>query len=145
MGVGAAGGRWHAVDHIKAAAIVAVVFTHAGRVSLDAWSSLPDFLLTSLWTRFHVPAFLLVSGFLYARTAPVPAAEVGRRLSRILLPYALASGVAIAAGLAVTATAWMRWPTAVRGVGDLTWQLATASALGIYYYVLLAVACLPFV
>ncbi len=142
MGAGAAGGRWHAVDHVKAAAIVAVVFTHAGRVSLDAWGSVPDFLLTSLWTRFHVPAFLLVSGFLYARRQPVPVAEVGRRLSRIGLPYLLASLVAIAVGIAVGAAGWLRWPTPVHGVSDLVWQLSTASALGVYYYVLLAAACL---
>ncbi len=144
--MGAAGGRWHAVDHIKAAAIVAVVFTHAGRVTLDARGSLPDLLLTSVWTRFHVPAFLFVSGFLYARSAPISASEIGRRVSRIGLPYLLASGVAIAVGLMVSAgdPPWIPWPTAVRGFGDVAWQLATASALGIYYYVLLALACLPF-
>lgn len=140
-------GRWNAVDFVKASAIVAVVFTHAGRVGFGSWGSTADFLLTSVWTRFQVPSFLFVSGLLYARTTGVPAPEIIRRFSRILVPYLVASTVAIAVGLAVASSTppWMRWPTTVRSAGDLVWQLSTASALGVYYYVLLAVLCLPFV
>lgn len=138
------GGRWHAADHVKAAAIVAVVFTHAGRVTLDSSGSTADFLLTSLWTRFHVPSFLFVSGFLYARSSGVPWSVIGRRLRRVLLPYGVASLVVVLVGLAVASQAppWTLWPNPVRSFGDLGWQLATASALGVYYYVLLIACCI---
>jgi len=139
------GGRWHAVDHVKAAAIVAVVFTHAGRVTLDSSPTSVDSLLTSIWTRFQVPAFLFVSGLLYARSSPMPWAAVGRRLRRVLQPYLVISLAAIAVGLAVSSGTppWTRWPTAVRSVGGVAEQLLTASALGIYYYIMLIVCCIP--
>lgn len=139
------GGRWHAVDHVKAAAIVAVVFTHAGRVTLGGSGGNADFLLTSLWTRFHVPSFLFVSGFLYARSSGVAWRTIGLRLRRVLLPYGLASLVAVGVGLAVASQTppWIRWPVPVHDFADVGWQLATASALGVYYYVLLIVCCIP--
>jgi fucose 4-O-acetylase-like acetyltransferase len=138
--------RWHAIDHLKAAAILAVVATHAGRVGLGSWGSPLDFALTSLWTRFHVPSFLFASGFLYAGSAAHGPGELGRRLARIGVPYLVASGVALLVGLAVGAAEapGLRWPTPVRGAADVLWQLGTASALGVYYYVLLAALCIPF-
>jgi len=116
---------------------VAVVFTHAGRAGLafSGWSA--DFVLTSLWTRFQVPAFLFVSGFLYARAEGLRAPEVGRRTKRILEPYLVASLVALA--LAWVAVPAMRFPPPVGGVGEVLWRLVSGSALGIYYYVFLVV------
>ncbi|MFL2935227.1 MAG: acyltransferase family protein, partial [Myxococcota bacterium] len=85
------------VDLLKALGILAVVVIHSLR---DFWN--PDFTASELWIgqlmRFGVPAFLAVSGFLYA----VPQAtwsSVGPRLRRILLPYLFASSIAIALSL----------------------------------------------
>ena len=85
------------VDLLKTAGILAVVAIHSLR---DFWN--PGFTSSELWIgqmmRFGVPAFLLVSGFLYA----VPAASwpsVSPRLQRILVPYLLASALAIVLGL----------------------------------------------
>lgn len=127
-------GRLHAVDHIKAAAIVAVVFTHAGRGSFEAWANPIDFALTSLWVRFQVPSFLFVSGLLYARAQPVGAREVGGRLWRVLIPYAIASCLAL----------WVR-PDRPGDLGEALFRLASGSALGVYYYVFLIVACIPLI
>jgi fucose 4-O-acetylase-like acetyltransferase len=145
MSASGAGGRWHALDHVKAAAIVAVVVTHSGRVSLSGADSTADFVLTSLWTRFHVPSFLFASGFLYASRSPQPARTLGRRLRRVLFPYVVASLAVMLVGAAVTALApqWTRWPTSIASFRDVAWQLATASALGIYYYIFLIVCCIP--
>jgi fucose 4-O-acetylase-like acetyltransferase len=147
MSASGAGGRWHALDHVKAAAIVAVVFTHSGRVTLAGAESTTDFVLTSLWTRFHVPSFLFASGFLYATRSPQPASTLTRRLRRVLLPYLVASLTVMLVGMAVTAWApgWTRWPTRLESLRDLAWQLSTASALGIYYYVFLIACCIPLV
>jgi len=126
--------RLHAIDHLKAWAIVAVVFTHApgplgfGLPSHPTWRG----VLAHAWTPFHVPSFLFASGLLYAlaATGPVPLRSVGSRLARVLLPYAVASLLVQAMGLAPQ--------------GDLARvvvQLATASSLGIYYYVFLISVC----
>jgi peptidoglycan/LPS O-acetylase OafA/YrhL len=128
------GGRLHAIDHLKAAAIVAVVVTHAGNPTWGAQDWTPDFVLSFLWTRFHVPSFLLISGFLYARSAGVDLPHVWSRLSRVLVPYLVASCVAQLSG--------------VRGAQDLrglVFQLATASSLGIYYYIFVLVLCMSMI
>jgi peptidoglycan/LPS O-acetylase OafA/YrhL len=93
-----------------------------------------------------VPSFLFASGFLYARSADHGPRELGRRFARIGVPYLVASGVAILVGLAVGAAEvpGLSWPTPVESTAHALWQLATASALGPYYYVLLAALCLPF-
>lgn len=127
-------GRLHAVDHVKAAAIVAVVFTHAGRGGFSPQTDSLDFLLTSLWTRFHVPSFLFASGLLYARFEPVGLRHVGQRLWRVLLPYAIASCVAQIVGV-TTARSW----------GDVLFQFASASSLGVYYYIFVITVCTPLV
>jgi peptidoglycan/LPS O-acetylase OafA/YrhL len=124
--------RLFALDHLKALAIVAVVFTHAGS---GAWIREGiDLVLTRLWTPFHVPSFLFTSGFLYAAREPIRARAVGRRLRRILVPYLLASGVAIAVGVAEPVLA---------DAGDVAFALATGSTLGVYYYIFLFCLCLP--
>lgn len=130
----AARDRLHAVDHIKAAAIVAVVVIHAGRAGWPPRVETPDYFLTLLWTQFGVPAFLFASGLLYARTEPVDLRHVGSRLARVLLPYLLASCAAQLLGF-----------TRARDLGDVLFQLATASSLGIYYYVFLVALCIPLI
>ena len=135
------------VDLLKALGIGAVVLIHSLR---DFWD--PGFTASELWIgqlmRFGVPAFLAVSGFLYA----VPQAtwqSVGPRLRRILLPYLFASSIAIALGL------WMgglSLPPAylvdalLGSSGDsaavprlgagIVLDLLLGNALGPYYYVL---------
>jgi fucose 4-O-acetylase-like acetyltransferase len=55
-------GRLHAIDHLKASAIVSVVFAHSGR---DVWTGPErgwDYVVCVLRVRFHVPTFLFVSG-----------------------------------------------------------------------------------
>jgi peptidoglycan/LPS O-acetylase OafA/YrhL len=144
MVAGPLGGRWHAIDHIKAAAIVAVVFTHAGR-GTGAPEASADFLLTSLWTHFQVPAFLFASGFLYASRSGVDWNGVARRLSRLLLPYLIASFAVIALGRALAPASGIPWPPPVANLSGAAWQLATASALGVYYYVLVIALCIPWI
>jgi len=134
MGLGAQRGRLHAIDHIKAAAIVAVVFTHAGRSGWVPKAGSYDFFLTWVWTLFHVPSFLFASGFLYARSHGVDLAHVRSRLSRVLIPYLIASGVAQLAGV-----------TTAQNLSDVAYQLATASSLGVYYYIFIIVVCIPLI
>jgi fucose 4-O-acetylase-like acetyltransferase len=124
-------GRQAAIDFVKAAAIVAVVFTHARFAFLpgtDRW----DFWLCASWTYFQVPAFLFASGYLACTGEPLGAGWVGRRFARVLVPYLVASGVAYAVGVAHAPD-----------LGALAFQLATGSALGVYYYVLLILLISP--
>jgi peptidoglycan/LPS O-acetylase OafA/YrhL len=101
------GHRYLEVDLLKCAGIAAIVVIHSLR---DFWQ--PDFSTSDLWIgqlmRFGVPAFLAVSGFLYAgtaiaaRTQPEPTSSwnsVGSRLVRILVPYLVASAIATALGV----------------------------------------------
>jgi peptidoglycan/LPS O-acetylase OafA/YrhL len=128
---GPAPGRYAAVDAIKAAAIVAVVFTHARGELLPPPRSV-DFWLCASWTPFQVPAFLFASGFLAAQAEPVSLARVGDRWLRVLLPYLVASAAAYLTGVARAGS-----------LADLAFQLATASPLGVYYYVFLIATVSP--
>jgi fucose 4-O-acetylase-like acetyltransferase len=123
------------VDFMKALAIVAVVMTHAGPMAgtprYDRW----DELLRHSWVSFHVPSFLVISGLLYARSAPIALTQVGRRLTRVLVPYLIASGVLWASG-------WVRRPG---DVAEALFRLATGSALGIYYFLFLLVLCIALI
>ena len=131
--------RLPAIDHLKAAAIVAVVFTHSARLGLKGPVTPWDLVLAGMWVPYHVPTFLFVSGFLYAgrdagRDAgrePLERSRLLARLSRVLLPYLVASLLVQASGTS--------------GAGSLreaAFQLATASAVGSYYYVALIVCCI---
>lgn len=123
----AQGPTWFpSIDYIKALAIIAVVFTHAG---LDPWSpshTSTDRLLCQGWVDFHVTSFILVAGFLAARSGRMDARALGRRLVRILCPYLLASLVVQATGV-----------SAADGPGEILYELATGGSLGIYYFVFL--------
>jgi peptidoglycan/LPS O-acetylase OafA/YrhL len=79
-----------------------------------------------------VPAFLFASGFLCAQREPESFARVRARWLRVLAPYLVASGVAYLSGVAHA-----------RSLSDLGFQLATASPLGVYYYVLLIAVISP--
>ena len=126
--------RFPAVDYIKAAAIVAVVFTHGGVAPWSPeWSSW-DYALRRSWVSFHVPSFLIVSGFLYARVSPVDLSGVGARLGRVLLPYLIASAVVFLTPFALD--------SGFRGIAT---ALATASALRIYYYIFAFACCTPLI
>ncbi len=122
-----AGERLPAVDLIKAAAIVAVVFQHSGVSFLDPHYGVWDRALRSTWGAFHVPASLLVAGFLYARERPIGLPEIRRRLGRVLVPYLILSPIAW----------WVTQP----GHG-LLFALATGSASGIYYFIFVLVGCI---
>lgn len=124
--------RLHAIDAIRAAAIVAVVFTHSGAMSFrGVGRSVWDFPLTSAWVRFHVPSFLLVSGFLYARSHPIAVRQITRRLARLLVPYLVATLVAFAS---------LKRPSSL---ADAAFRLATASTFGMFYYIFILACCIP--
>ncbi len=111
------------MERIKAVAIVAVVLNHVVRIGDPTASALDVFLRWAV--QFHVPAFLLVSGFLFGLAEGRDRIELlFDRLRRLLVPYAVASSAIIALGLS--------WGTGPR---DVVVMLLTGSALGIYYYV----------
>lgn len=112
------------IDVLKAVAIVTVVWIHAS----VPWP-LPH--IPFLWdmmtlTRFAVPTFFLTAGFLYFSPSPISRAVVARRLRRIVIPYAIASAIAITG----------RWllvgPIPPR---QAVYELLTGSAVGVYYFV----------
>jgi peptidoglycan/LPS O-acetylase OafA/YrhL len=128
---GAENDRVYAFDYLKAVAVIAVVFTHAGA---DDWRRTGDFLaffLTKGWTVFHVPSFLFISGYLYARPTTIDLGTVWVRLGRVLLPYVLASVAAQVAGV-----------TGAGNLGEVLFQLLTASSVGVYYYIFLFAVCI---
>jgi fucose 4-O-acetylase-like acetyltransferase len=112
------------IDFIKAAAIVAVVATHSGINVFYPTATVWDRVLTATWVWFQVPAFLVVSGFLYSSERPVSLREVAGRLARILIPYVLASVFMQLVGAAP-----------VDGLRQALFQIASASALGPYYFI----------
>ncbi len=122
--------RSDAVDFVKAAAIVSVVLTHSGINIFNPNASAWDHVLASDFTWFQIPTFLLVSGFLYFSKDPLPLREVARRLSRVLIPYVLATVFMQISGI-----------TKVSGLRDALYQIATATALGPYYYIALISGC----
>ena len=129
--------RLPAVDCIKAAAIAAVVLTHA-LLEPAGGEWVPSYLRPTLldtWlhfaVQFCVPAFLLASGVLHGQGGPLDGPTLRRRLTRIVGPYLIASAVAQVGGFSGAETPW-----------DVAFQLATGASLFIYYYVFLLVICL---
>ena len=122
--------RLSEIDFIKAAAIVAVVFTHAGPAPWQPTYTTLDLALRYSWNSFQVPAFLLVAGFLYQRPGALAWREVARRLRRILIPYLIASGICLGMGF------WN--PASVR---EALVQLVTAQTNGIYYFIRMLALC----
>lgn len=116
--------RFDAADYIKALAILAVVAQHTHRFRWFLPAGETESFLRGYLLCFHVPSFLLVSGFLYASERVIEWSEVRRRLARVLVPYVIASLLAQQLGLA-------RQDGRVLAL----YQLASGSALGIYYFV----------
>lgn len=121
-----------AIDYIKALAIVAVAFTHAGLPYWDASITSYDRILCGFWVQFHVPSFLLLSGLLYYSPRRIGLRPIGARLSRVIVPYLIASALVQIAGF-----------SNAKDFGDVVFQFATASSLGIYYYIFLLVIFIP--
>jgi surface polysaccharide O-acyltransferase-like enzyme len=119
------GERLAEVDLLKALGAVVIVLVHSIRPRWDPTISTAELWLGDL-TRFAVPGFLAVSGYLAASREHIPLAITARRLRRVLVPYLVAS---VAAQIF-----WM-----IRGTGPQTWSLATdlllGASFGIYYYV----------
>jgi peptidoglycan/LPS O-acetylase OafA/YrhL len=109
------------VDWLKTLAIVAVVVTHSGRFSFEPLTPTDRFVRETL-VAFHVPVFLMVSGYLHATAAPVSLATVGRRWRQILGPYLLTSLVMLSFGVERPWPLYL-WP----------YLLALGGALGLYY------------
>jgi surface polysaccharide O-acyltransferase-like enzyme len=86
--------RSASIDLLKACSIVAVIWIHAFQQRF--WEEAVAFQRLAFVTRFAVPGFFFASGFLYARGGPLPARQfVTRRLVRLLVPYGVASMLAI--------------------------------------------------
>lgn len=123
--------RIAAIDVIRVAAIVAVVLQHSGplRIWQDSFSRF-DVAFRVSWIQYHVPAFLMVAGFLLARER-LTLRDVGRTLVRVLVPYSLASLL----------VQWCGYSGADGDPATIAYQLLTGSSLNIYYYFVLYVAC----
>lgn len=121
--------RWHSLDAIKALAIVAVVVQHSGVTAFGRGWTPWDTALRTTWVGFHVPAFLIVAGFLYASDTPLYFRDLARRVSRIGIPYLLVSPL----------TWWIMQPGY-----SLGYALATASAHGTYYFFMAMLQCIGF-
>jgi surface polysaccharide O-acyltransferase-like enzyme len=115
--------RVDAIDFLKAAAIVTVIYIHGVGDPFDL-ARLPWAAYLTSWA---VPAFFFASGFLHQRDLPLDAATRRRWTRRLLVPYAIASVLAIAvrAGVRGESLGWR----------DALFMLTTGSAWGIYYFV----------
>jgi peptidoglycan/LPS O-acetylase OafA/YrhL len=118
--------RYSSIDVLKATGIIAVVWIHAFQQL--GTTNPPIIMRVGFLTRFAVPAFFFASGFLYTHGRPLTAREfAARRLVRILVPYLVASLLAIG---------FRRWvlfePVSAR---QALFDLATGGAWGIYYFI----------
>lgn len=118
--------RFAAIDLLKAAGIVAVVWIHA---FLKWGTPHPEAIeRVGYLTRFAVPGFLFAAGFLQAAGSRMgPRELVTKRLTRILLPYLVASVAAFVFRAFVLAE-----PCSFRRIAV---ELATGGAWGIFYFV----------
>ena len=123
-----------AVDYIKAIAIVCVVITHSGLRGSDPDLSALERIIRQSWVGFQVPAFFLVAGFLYHKREQISLPEMLRRLSRILVPYLIASVIALMLGFGRPLT-----------FDRVLFNLATGNVIGIYYFVFALCLCIPFI
>jgi peptidoglycan/LPS O-acetylase OafA/YrhL len=116
------------LDLLKAAAAVAVVLIHTVRGPFETGASSLELGILEA-TRFAVPAFLFASGTLAARAESGGSFALGARLSRLLLPYLVATGAA-------------EVYLAARGMGPSTGSLLKdlllCAAFGPFYYVFVA-------
>ncbi|MBI1816107.1 MAG: acyltransferase [Deltaproteobacteria bacterium] len=117
--------RYASIDYLKAAAILTVIWIHA---YLTLWRAQVGIVLSiEALTRFAVPAFLFASGFLAFSPARVDFSHHRARVTRILVPYLVASAIAIAG----------RW--LVLGplpLNQIAKDLLTGDAVGVYYFMM---------
>jgi peptidoglycan/LPS O-acetylase OafA/YrhL len=123
--------RYAAIDYIKALAIVGVVIQHAGPNLFGLKAGLLEQLVRQKLFAFHVPSFLIVSGFLYCRSAAAPWREVGRRLSRIVVPYLVVSVLVVLLGF-----------SPVKSPENLAFRVATGGTMVLYYFIWLLAVCI---
>jgi len=111
------------IDLLKALAIVMVIWIHA---FADPWNTaaLQPFVILVSWA---VPAFFFASGYLRYTTRPVDGATLGRWLTRLVVPYTIATLLALA-----YRRLGLRHNPEVLGV---TFNLLTGSAWPVYYFV----------
>ena len=112
------------IDFIKAVAIVAVVANHAVHV----WAPPITFwdIAVRWMVQFHVASFFVASGYLYARSGFRTFADVHRRLTRVLVPYVVASAII-----------WLLGYSDAKSFRDFAVLLASGGVLPIYYFVFL--------
>lgn len=115
-------------DALKAAGIVVIPLIHSLRPIWDGGISPAErWLLLS--TRFAVPAFLFVSGYLAAGDS-VSFTKVGARLRRLLVPYVVAT---------IVAEAFFALHGRPFRAESAALDLLFGSGLGPYYYVFVAI------
>jgi fucose 4-O-acetylase-like acetyltransferase len=126
--------RYPELDVIKAAAIVAVVLIHSVRPVFVPGLSLWEEVILRV-TRFAVPAFLTVSGFLYYSATPLDLRTLARRYRRLLMPYLCVSLAAYVYG--------RQFPQHL--VIPSLWEaLLVGGTFGPYYYVFVLATLIPF-
>jgi peptidoglycan/LPS O-acetylase OafA/YrhL len=123
--------RIHAIDWLKAIAVLGVVLAHSGPAPRGALFGPLDHALRQVPTTAVVPIFLMAAGFLYARDEPIPPRVIGERLMRLLIPYVIASGAV---------WLFLRHPPDLATAIE---QLLFASAFGIYYFIAVLALCIP--
>lgn len=109
------------IDVLKTVGIVLVVTIHA----VDEPGNAAEVYFLHL-SRFAVPVFLAVSGWLQAEQGPVVAARTLARLRRVLLPYLVAS---------TFAQLYLAWRGAPRSLAGVARDLLLGASFGPYYYV----------
>lgn len=122
--------RYPEIDIIKAVAILAVVAIHSLRPFWENPSRFEQFIGAT--TRFAVPAFFAVSGFLYYSARPLDCLVIAQRLRRLALPYLCMSLLAFSYQYAIASV-----HRAYRGhsqATDLISGLLLGSTFGPYYF-----------
>ncbi|MBP1686977.1 MAG: Acyltransferase family [Deltaproteobacteria bacterium] len=118
--------RYTSIDLLKASGIIVVIWIHA----FQEFGTTEALIIRRLafLTRFAVPAFFFASGFLYASGRPLPLQEfVTRRLVRLLVPYLVASLLALG---------FRHFIFSEQITGrQAAFELAIGAAWGVYYFV----------
>jgi fucose 4-O-acetylase-like acetyltransferase len=120
-GLPATARRSASIDALKAVCIVLVVAIHA----VDEPSNTAEVYFWQL-TRFAVPVFLAISGWLQATEERIPWSRTRERLKRLLIPYLVAS---------ILAEFYWESRGAPRSAGHVVRDLLFADAFGPYSYV----------
>ena len=110
------------IDVLKAVAIVLVVVNHA--TNNEQENTFEVYL--AQFSRYVVPMFFAVSGWLQATEKPIAAKVTGQRLKRLLIPYLVASAL-------VELYLWARGTP--RSQWEILHDVVFASAFGAYYFV----------